>query len=352
MKKTDYIIAGHGIAGSVLALTLLDRGKKVLVIDKPSISASSKIAAGIYNPFNFRWMVNTWRSREIAPFSAGFYTKAESTLQAKFHFPRSILKILISEKDRRNWESACEEKRNLFADPELFQNDFDGKIAAPFGIGRARGGGNIDTGVFLPAVREMLRQKDALLEEKFQGEKLAVDPGGVIYDSRISASMLINCCGYAALRDKYFDSLPLHPVKGQVLQVRIPGLHSEAILNRGVYLLPLSGEEFICGATYEQGIADEDCTEEAREDLISKLKKFVTAEIKVVRQFAGIRPAVIDRRPIAGRHPEFPQLAVLNGFGSKAVLLAPWLADKLVEHLENGAALPAEVDVARFSNAQ
>ena len=32
-KKTDYIIVGQGLAGSILALTLLKKGKSVIIID-------------------------------------------------------------------------------------------------------------------------------------------------------------------------------------------------------------------------------------------------------------------------------------------------------------------------------
>ncbi|MGL5891495.1 MAG: amino acid oxidase, partial [Bacteroidia bacterium] len=62
MHNTDYLIAGQGLSGSILALTLLRAGKTVHVIDLPELSSSSRIAAGVYNPFNFKRMINTWEA--------------------------------------------------------------------------------------------------------------------------------------------------------------------------------------------------------------------------------------------------------------------------------------------------
>jgi hypothetical protein len=49
---------------------------------------------------------------------------------------------------------------------------------------------------------------------------------------------------------------------------------------------------------------------------------------------AGIRPSVRDRRPLIGIHPEFPNVSIFNGLGTKGVTLAPFFAKELVEHLD------------------
>ncbi|MGL5888594.1 MAG: FAD-dependent oxidoreductase, partial [Bacteroidia bacterium] len=106
---------------------------------------------------------------------------------------------------------------------------------------------------------------------------------------------------------------------------------------------------YICGSTYELETPDEQTSTAAQTEMLGKLSKFVTADITVERQFAGIRPGVRDRRPLLGRHPQHPELAVFNGMGSKAVFLAPWLAQELVAHLETGSELPHEANLKRFT---
>ncbi|NNC69515.1 MAG: FAD-dependent oxidoreductase, partial [Flavobacteriaceae bacterium] len=69
----------------------------------------------------------------------------------------------------------------------------------------------------------------------------------------------------------------------------------------------------------------------------------------IITHEAGIRPTVKDRRPLVGIHPEKKQLAVLNGLGTRGVLLAPKMARLLYEALENRMDVPKEVSINRFN---
>ena len=46
----DFLIVGHGLAGSVLAHMLLERGQRVVVLEDKSLHSASKVAAGLVNP--------------------------------------------------------------------------------------------------------------------------------------------------------------------------------------------------------------------------------------------------------------------------------------------------------------
>jgi glycine/D-amino acid oxidase-like deaminating enzyme len=78
------------------------------------------------------------------------------------------------------------------------------------------------------------------------------------------------------------------------------------------------------------------------------LESFITVPYKIVEHIAGIRPTVKDRRPLVGKHPKHPNLAVLNGLGTRGVMIAPTVAKALYDHLENGIALDKEISIARF----
>ena len=47
----DFLIIGQGLAGTVLAWNLIQRGRSVIVLDREDESTSSKVAAGLINPF-------------------------------------------------------------------------------------------------------------------------------------------------------------------------------------------------------------------------------------------------------------------------------------------------------------
>ena len=61
MAKWDIIIAGHGIAGAVLAATLRESGQRVLVVDPDEAVTSSKIAAGVVTPITGKRLALSWR---------------------------------------------------------------------------------------------------------------------------------------------------------------------------------------------------------------------------------------------------------------------------------------------------
>jgi glycine/D-amino acid oxidase-like deaminating enzyme len=75
----------------------------------------------------------------------------------------------------------------------------------------------------------------------------------------------------------------------------------------------------------------------------------LTVPYEIIKHEAGIRPTVNDRRPILGIHPEHPRLAVFNGLGTKGVMLAPYFANQLIDHLEKEQTIDPEVDLSRFS---
>jgi glycine/D-amino acid oxidase-like deaminating enzyme len=72
-KEYDYIIVGQGLAGSCLALELIEEGKRVIVFSEPKGKTASRVAAGLINPITGRKMKLTWKAKELFSFLENFY---------------------------------------------------------------------------------------------------------------------------------------------------------------------------------------------------------------------------------------------------------------------------------------
>ena len=61
-----------------------------------------------------------------------------------------------------------------------------------------------------------------------------------------------------------------------------------------------------------------------------------------------MRPTVKDRRPLVGQHQNYKNLYVLNGLGTRGVMIAPYVANKLFQYIENDEPIDPEIDIKRY----
>jgi glycine oxidase len=80
----DYLIVGRGIAGSILANQLHQAGASVAVIDEAAVSTSSRVAAGLANPFTGPKMVKSWKAEILFPFMEAFTKNCRSGQEPNF----------------------------------------------------------------------------------------------------------------------------------------------------------------------------------------------------------------------------------------------------------------------------
>src|SRR5258706_5849421 len=81
--KVDHIIVGQGLAGSCLAIQLLNRGKKLVVFDEPEKNRASTVAAGLFNPITGKRMTKSWMADEIFTYLFQFYSAVATFLNKK-----------------------------------------------------------------------------------------------------------------------------------------------------------------------------------------------------------------------------------------------------------------------------
>ncbi len=146
----------------------------------------------------------------------------------------------------------------------------------------------------------------------------------------------------------YFSYLPLHGVKGELLIIKAPDLNLDVIVNTSIFILPLGQQLFKVGATYHWDDKTNLPTSEGRIELVNRLKEFLSCDFEVVSHFAGIRPTVQDRRPLVGTHSKYRNLHLLNGLGTRGVMIGPSMALALFNHIEFDEPLQPEINIKRF----
>ena len=165
----------------------------------------------------------------------------------------------------------------------------------------------------------------------------------------IRARHIIFAEGYGVKQNPFFKNVPLNGTKGEVLTVRVKGLKLESPVKSSVFIIPIGGDLYRVGATYSHKDKSNRPTEDAKAELLDKVQSFIKAPIELVDHKAGIRPTVKDRRPIVGRHFNKPNLYLLNGLGSRGVMIAPYVAQQLFAHIENDNPLDSDIDLKRFN---
>lgn len=342
----DYIIVGQGLAGSCLALQLLQCGKKILVIDRKYENSATQVAAGLFNPITGRNMAKTWMADTLFPYLHEFYKQAEQLTGSIFFHPMMLYSPFVTIEEQNEWmgKSAdatlsgyIETVHTTPIEVTHIRNDFGGLILKKCGY--------LNTVSFSQAVREHIKEKATLLDDDFKDDELIVETDSVHYQG-CHAKKIIFCQGELALSGKFFSWLPIRPLKGETLTIKTNENISK-IYNRGVYIVP---DIWKVGATYQFQDATRAITKTALHELTEKLNELVAFPYKVIHQSWGMRPTMHDRRPVLGPHPVHQSVAIFNGLGTKGVSLAPYFSLVLAEWLENGTPLNKEVDIQRYKH--
>lgn len=344
----DYIIVGQGLAGSAVAIQLLKKGKKILVIDEPHRNHSSRPAAGLFNPITGKKPAKTWMADTLFPHLHQYYQEVEALTGEKFFFPKGMYRPFATIAEQNEWMGKSSEATfTPYIEKISSDSLFNEEVKDPFGGLMLRQCGYINTSIYLDAIRKYVTEKGTFLSEHFDETALRPDAEGVSYKD-FRASAVIFCQGVHALSENRFKSLPVRPLKGEIINIKTDW-KKDVILNRGVYMVP--GTEsgvFRVGSTYASNDISEGGTEEGQLELEQKLKALVHIPYEVLSQDWGIRPTTPDRRPLLGNHPESDRLIIFNGLGTKGVSLAPYFSEVLIRWLENPEPLNKDVTLTRF----
>jgi glycine oxidase len=342
----DYLIIGAGLAGIAFSEIALENKKSIFVLDNNSQN-SSKVAGGLYNPVILKRFSEVWKAQEQLLLMDKFYDAVEDKLKTQVDFKKPILRKFFSVEEQNNWFAASDKKTLApFLSTKLVVKKYAG-IESPYNYGEVLQTGHVDTAVLLKKYREYLFKSGVFAESSFEYDILEILPEYIRYKD-IEAKHIVFAEGYGMHSNPYFRHLPLDGTKGELFIIKAAELALDVIVNTSVFILPLGNDLFKVGATYNWKEKTDLPTEEGKLELIDRIKEIVTCDFEIMEHFAGVRPTVKDRRPLVGTHADYHSIHILNGLGTRGVMLGPAMAKALFNYIENKTALDKEIDIKRF----
>lgn len=343
--KFDYLIVGSGLSGVMLCEALRKRGKSFKVISNKSQQASI-VASGLYNPVVLKRFNKAWDAEKHLPIAMSAYEELELFLGIQIDYKLPIYRLFSSIAEQNNWIIASDKiplKPYLISD---IKSNINQNIYAPYGYGEVKNTGRIDTKLLLESYSNVLNNEKLISHESFEYDKLKISKK-IVYKG-IESENIIFSEGFGVRQNPFFNYLPIEGTKGELIIINAPKLNSEVIIKSSVFIIPIGNNNYLVGSTYAWDDFNNDPTINAKNKLLNKLDKLVLCPYKVVYQRAGIRPTVIDRRPLVGQHKSHENLYILNGLGSRGVLIAPTVANALINFIEDKLPLQKEINISRF----
>ena len=345
VKTHDAIVIGAGVIGLSLALALRKRGLSVLVIERgePGREASHA-AAGM--------LVRTASEfppplQPLAAASAGLYPEFVRELQDE-----SNLRI-----DFREQGTVLISARNDFPHParlialeELAALELELRSAVAGLFTAFVSESSVDPRTLMHALIQAAKNRGADIASGSQAESVLIENGRAtgVRTNKTSypSDIVVNCTGaWAGQLPPY--TLPVRPVKGQMLAVVGGPDLKHVVRTDDVYLVPRSDGRIVIGSTLEDAGFNKQTEVDTIERLLRSAARFVPA-LSNARQheaWAGLRPGTPDNLPVLGATPT-PGYFLATGHYRDGILLAPVTAAALAALI---CETPCAYDLAPFN---
>ena len=321
------LIVGAGLAGTLTAWGMYKRGEDFSVYDNGNPSASL-VAAGIFNPVSFKRVVEVWNAEEHMKVMLETYIEIEDELGVKFLNKLPIIRIFPNEQYRDHWKSRLESGHEVAKWISPIQNEVPEGVVAPFGFGLVKNAGWVN----LPKMIEGIKSK---FPDRFDQNSWKISDGIPEKFDRV-----IDCRGVGAKKELNNLGYKLASDHGEVLTLKSTNFaQQDYTINKIKWLMPFQKNLFKLGATYTWGLEESKPTVEGKIELLETikpaLKPSISENFEVVNHESGLRPTSHDRRPYVGELENNSGIFILNGLGTRGVLVAPLMVKKLVDQIFN-----------------
>ena len=347
------VVVGRGIAGAFTAWRFHRAGCDVAWWGNGAHSAS-RVAAGMFNPVSFRHVLEVWNAEAHVAAMKDLLSDIVQVLELPKPLVHdvSVIRIFPNVQYREDWQARIGADHNVstwIGDPE----PAPGHVHAPHGCGRVVGSGWVNIPLLLDALGGYFESIGKLHNQSWTVEDGLPD----------GTDLLVDCRGVGASEELLKFGLKVTPNHGDVLTMSTPteGLDTAGCnVNNGKWLLPIGEREgrmhWRLGATYswhrQTPSPDSQAPAAIRDHMAQAFNaegQHAFAQAQLESHDAGLRPASPDRRPMVGPWPGQPTgIAMLNGLGTRGVLVGPMASHWLVEWWLNDAEIPQEMRSNRF----
>ena len=328
--QTHFLIIGQGLAGSILAWELIQRGCQVVVVDTGEENAS-RVAAGIVNPITGSRFVKSPELETLLPAAQACYARLSSYFGQPFYLKKTILRVF---RDKAEFMHCKSRLKQVDYAAYLGKLNVTGQINSgfltPFGFVEQHQTGHLDTIPLLSHLKQFLISLNCYRQAKLDYQAIQIT--SAVHWQDIVAKQLIFCDGHHASQNPWFSWLPFRLAKGEILRLSHQAALPDAILNYGNWLLPVSPGISRLGATFNWKFTDTLPSTHSRESLLNALKPYAPslAHSAIISHQAGIRPCTIDKFPFIGTHLAIRKLLFLTALARKAANKSPGTASALL----------------------
>ncbi len=340
-QTTEVVIVGGGVIGCSIAYQLSKADKKVIVTEREEVAAeASRAAAGLLAPLGelsgpgpfTDLLLASWNlNLELIP-----VLEDTSGVRVEYHHPGSLHTVTDAEdaaylrEQMEAWEALGLQVSWLEGDEAReFEPLLEPGVAAAVYSPRD---GSIKPAAMTRAYAESARRQGVTFYEhtEITGiERRASRVVGVqtARGDVIACDHLVIAAGaWSARFGNWLGfSLPVSPMRGQILSLRQPASPLKHILfGEGVYLVPKLDGTIYVGATVEQVGFDKAVTAEGIAWLLSSAIQLVPslASAPIADIWAGLRPWSPDSRPILGKAPGWENVTLATGHSASGFELS------------------------------
>lgn len=377
-ETDDVAIVGGGVASLFLALSLLEKGKKVTLYCKdeyPAKNASGNKQGAIYPQLsddderNIRFYIHS--------FDYALQRLAQLEPMIDFeHNLSGVALVAYNEKTAQKLTKMAEQTD----DESLFKLCDATELSEKIGLPVTQGGAFIPQGGWLSPVQFVqggfayLQQKGLQIELNHEVKDPQFIAGKWQWQHEgktIAHQTLVLANGHTLSTFTQAQGIPLYPVRGQVSQIpTTPSLEQlKCVVCYDGYLTPVSRIGTHCiGSSHVRDSGNTDFSLQEHQQNIAKLQQNLTScewtqGINISQNLAkiGVRAALRDRIPMVGAMPNFAaqkvqyvnifnllrrrqavenaenfaNLYIVNGLGSRGLTTAPLLGEMLASLIAN-----------------
>lgn len=351
----DVAIIGGGIIGLACAYELAGGGLKVVVLERDKAGAGAGyVAAGMLAPASEAESEDA-SLVELAIESCRRYPawlasiEAASGLSCDYRKEGSLM-VALNRDHQEELERLAGIQRSLGLDPELISREAVLE-REPYLSPRVTGGLSVESDrqvnprTLTRALAAAVQSRGGTLIEGVSASPI-VEEGrsvGVRADppeeTEVSAPVVVVAAGAWSQEvwPEQAGTLPLRPVKGQILRLKGPQLLQCVVRSPDVYLVPRLDGELVVGASMEEQGFDPAATAGWVMNLLREGWRLLPgiAEMELAEIGVGFRPALRDNLPAIGP-TSLPGLFVATGHYRHGIMLAPITGMLLAQTIRDG----------------